>query len=697
MPLENNFFEECKEITNLINSNDERNARNKLIKLLSQIGDNSYTPIINHLIRQLGLFPYIKDESSLWDDLFVKNCFSTDIGNNHEVVLHREQSLLLKKLLEGRNIAVSAPTSFGKSFVVDTFIKIKNPKNVMILVPTIALTDETRRRIYKRFSNSYNIITTVNEEIQERNIFIFPQERVFSYISKINELDILIIDEFYKSSREFEPDRSPALVKAMIKLNSVAKQKYYLAPNISSINDNPFTENMEKINLNFNTVFLEVHDLYTQITNEEAKRKKLVDLINTLDGKTLVYAGTHAYIHSLSELFIDNIKNEENLLLTDFSNWLCENYTSDWTLPKLIIKGIGIHTGKIHRALSQLQIKIFEETEGLSTIISTSSIIEGVNTSAENVILWTKKNGRSCLNSFSYKNVIGRAGRMFKYFIGHIYVLDCPPEDQPTQLNIEFPEEILGELDINKDSELLTAAQIDKIKSYDQEMISILGKEVFESLKTTSAFQSTNSELIKKIAIEIFDNKQKWRRLKWLNSENPNDWDTMLYAILPFQGGVWDTTYTKFVNFIKIISNNWNKTIKELLAELKNYDIDLDLFFVLERNVSFKLSSLLKDVNTLQLNILKEDTTDISPFINRITSVFLPYVVYELEEYGLPRMISKKIQINKIINFEEGGLTLKNVITKFQEIGKEKIKIGIKATKFERYIIDYFYDGISFE
>ena len=32
------------------------------------------------------------------------------------------------------------------------------------------------------------------------------------------------------------------------------------------------------------------------------------------------------------------------------------------------------------------------------------------------------------------------------------------------QLNIEFPEEILGELDINKDSELLTAEQIDKIK-----------------------------------------------------------------------------------------------------------------------------------------------------------------------------------------------------------------------------------------
>lgn len=695
MPLDNSYFEECKEINNLINSNDEKNARNKLIQLLDKIGDNDYSPIINHLIRQLGLFPYIKDESSLWDDKFVKNCFSTDLGNNHVVILHREQSLLLKKLLEGRNIAVSAPTSFGKSFVIDAFIKIKNPKNVMILVPTIALTDETRRRIYKRFSNIYNVITTVNEEIKEKNIFIFPQERVFSYIQKINELDILIIDEFYKSSREFEPERSPALIKAMIKLSSIAKQKYYLAPNISSINDNPFTKDMEKLNLNFNTVFLNIHNLYTQINNDEIKKEKFIELINSLKGKTLVYAGTHRYIRSLTELCIDNIKNDANQLLKDFSNWLSENYTSDWNLPKLISLGIGIHTGKIHRSLSQLQIKIFEENEGLSTIISTSSIIEGVNTSAENIILWTKKNGSSYLNSFSYKNVIGRAGRMFKYFIGHIYILECPPQEQATQLTIDFPEEILGELDINNDVELLTAEQIDKIKLYDQEMISILGNENYDLLK--SSFQSTNSNLIKSIAQEIINNKQKWKRLGWLNSDNPDDWDSMLFAIIRLLGGVWDTTYTNFVNFIKIISNNWNKTIKELLEELKQYNIDLDLFFVLERNVSFKLCSLLKDVNILQLNILKDGATDISPFINKIASVFLPYVVYELEEYGLPRMISKKIERKGLINFQEEGCSLTSIISQFKEIGKEKLIQAIEASDFEKYIIDYFYDGITAE
>lgn len=698
MPTEVKYFEECKSINDLIKNKNEKSARNSLIKLLSKIekSGDSYTPLLNHLIRTLGLYPYMKDEACLWEDVLAKNCFETEVSSNKSVILHREQSFLLKKLLEGKNIAVSAPTSFGKSFVVDAFIEIKKPKNVMILVPTIALTDETRRRIYKRFSNEYNIITTVNAELGEKNIFIFPQERALSYLTRITELDILIIDEFYKSSNEFEPDRSPSLIKAMIKLNSITKQKYYLAPNISSINENPFTRDMEILNVNFNTVFLETHNSYREIHNEEQKKEYIIHLLQSLDSKTLVYAGTYSNIKSLSELFIEKIENQDYPILEDFSNWLEDNYTVDWTLPKLIKKGIGIHSGKIHRSLSQLQIKIFEVTKGLNTIISTSSIIEGVNTSAENVILWTKKNGPHNLNSFSYKNVIGRAGRMFRYFIGNIYILDKPPEEQAVQLNINFPEEILGDLDSEQSDGILTKEQIAKIKTYEQEMSQILGTNKFNELKQKSMFQSSDSFFIKNLAISIYSNKKDWKNLKWLNSENPDDWDFMLYKILRLQGSVWGAKYSSFIAFIKILSESWNKSIKELLAELEPYTITLEDFFNLERSVTFNLSSLLKDINILQLSILKENGTDISPFINKISSAFLPPLVFELEEYGLPRMISKKINDSKIIDLEN-DCSINEVIDKFQEIGKEKVIEAINASNFEKYIVEYFFDGITIE
>ena len=262
--MENYVFDNCHNINNLLISRKDNEAREELIKLLDYHNENnvSYTPLVNHLIRETGLFPYLNEETSNWEERYIYEIFKVNVGNDVPITLHREQSLLLKKLLSGRSLAVSAPTSFGKSFVIDAFIKIKKPKNVIIIVPTIALTDETRRRLYKKFASEYKIITTSDVEPGEKNIFIFPQERAISYLNKIDSFDILIVDEFYKASSKFDKERSPSLVKAIIKIGDKAKQKYFLAPNISTLEDNPFTRDMEFIQLDFSTVFLEKHELY---------------------------------------------------------------------------------------------------------------------------------------------------------------------------------------------------------------------------------------------------------------------------------------------------------------------------------------------------------------------------------------------------------------------------------------------------
>ena len=143
---------------------------NRISEELEYVQTDMY---LNSLIRKVGLYPYMDIDSADWQDAFVYNLFKADVGLNEDKALHREQYRLLSSLLEGKNIAVSAPTSFGKSFVIDAFIKIKKPQNVAIIVPTIALTDETRRRLYKKFAKDYNIITTTDVQLGEKNIFIF--------------------------------------------------------------------------------------------------------------------------------------------------------------------------------------------------------------------------------------------------------------------------------------------------------------------------------------------------------------------------------------------------------------------------------------------------------------------------------------------------------------------------------------------
>ncbi len=53
------------------------------------------------------------------------------------------------------------------------------------------------------------------------------------------------------------------------------------------------------------------------------------------------------------------------------------------------------------RRLSQLQVLLFEHEKGFDSIISTSSIIEGVNTSAQNVVIWKSKLGQTNLKDFT--------------------------------------------------------------------------------------------------------------------------------------------------------------------------------------------------------------------------------------------------------------------------------------------------------
>ena len=698
--MQEHIFESCHNINELLISNDDNEARQQLIKLLDYHNNQKieYTPLVNHLIRETGLFPYLRPNTSNWEERFIYNVFKVDVGEKEPLTLHREQSFLLKELLEGKNIAVSAPTSFGKSFVIDAYIKIKKPKNVIIIVPTLALTDETRRRLYRKFANQYKIITTSDVELAERNIFIFPQERALNYVNAVESFDILIIDEFYKAGYKFDKTRSPSLVRAMIKLGEKAKQKYYLAPNIQSIDDNPFTKDMIFHRLDFNTVFLEKHNLYEQIekNNTEQKSSFLLNILEENNTKSLIYAGTYSNIESLSNLFLTTFKEEGNELLNIFSEWLGKNYDFNWNLTKLIKRGVGVHNGQLHRSLSQIQVKLFDEEKGIKNLISTSSIIEGVNTSAENVIIWRNRKGSAKLDDFTYKNIIGRGGRMFQHFIGKIYILEEPPSQEETQLDLPFPDEIIGDIDEEKYQGLLTKEQLAKLKVYQNDMGELVGVEVYERMRGESVFQSSNSDLVKRIAIDLHKHPTDWNGLNYLNEFKPADWTRLIYKIINLQPGNWETRNKTFVEFIKIIAHNWKKSIPELLQELEDYDVGVNEFFKLERNITFKFTSLLKDINSLQKEILKGKNYDISKFIAYCSHAFLPKVVFQLEEYGLPRMISKKFQKSKIINFYDSELTIHKAIEIFNEIGLRQLKERtIELDKFDEYILDYFFEGID--
>lgn len=691
------IFEECAKINRLIENSNKAEARSLVINLLDKLQKEQieYTPLVNHLIREVGLYPYIDCNTALWEDQVVVEAFKANVGEEKPVTLHSAQSRVLKRLLAGDNIAVSAPTSFGKSFIIDAFIAIRKPENVVIIVPTIALADETRRRIEHKFSLYYKIITTTDATLAERNIFIFPQERCFAYIGKLESIDMLIVDEFYKVSSMFDDERSSSLLSAIIELGKISRQKYYLAPNIHKIADNVFTQGMQFMRLvDFKTVITKSAKIYERLkkgeNRDEFKKRYLVDILQNNKSKTLIYAGSYGNINKVADILTNSLTPKKTTLLKDFNDWLKINYGQDFSLCKLCERGVGVHNGKMHRSLSQIQIKLFEVDNGLDTVISTSSIIEGVNTQAEQVIVWSNKNGSNKFDYFTYRNIIGRAGRMFKYFIGKVYLLEEPPTQEDTTLKIDFPEEVVEALDSENPGIEINQEQNNKIKDYELYMTDALGVDNFNQIRKLPLYKSCDPRTLKRLVGKLKANPNWPSGYSALALPNTYNWREPIMDVISLLGD-------NMARLIKIaiwkMPDNWKRSIADIYSELS--DVSYEDLFSAERYLSYNLCSTLSIINVLKKSLYPE-SPDISGFIGRAANAFLPKLVYQLEEYGLPRMICRKIQNSGLINFEDESIEISEIINQFNIIGQEKLLENLKdILPFDKFIINYFYEGIS--
>lgn len=686
------IFDECQIIFDL----NEQDKAKELFKLLDKIGQNKqlYPPFLNHLIREVGIYPYINTNTSIFSDKLVCECFKVNVGELEPKVLHREQSRILKILLSGENLILSAPTSFGKSFIIDAIIAIKKPTNTLIIVPTISLMDETRRRLTKKFVDKYHIITTSKSQVKEKNIIIFPQERALEYFENLPKefkFDFFIVDEFYKVSSRYDKDRASVLQHTILKYSKISKQRYYLCPNIDKLNkDDSLCKNMKFIPITNNTVFIDIHKSYEE--KNFNKNTKLIEILNQ-NNKTLIYTKSQNEIKNTCDTIIrSSFKTVFPKSLKHFSQWILKHY-GEFYLINSLRKAVGIHYGKLHRCLSQIQVKLFEETNGLQTIISTSSLIEGINIPAKNLILWNNKKATSNLDSFTYKNILGRSGRMFQYFVGRVFLLEKPPKENEEVLDIEINiDSMVGDENIQQE---LPSDKQEEIQNFREQLIKIIGKKSYEKLRKFPKFNN-NKNIIIEIAKLLVDSSLNPRAFSYLLDNKPDEWfllNTMAkISQFHIQG---NSTHLNMVDLIKQISFNWQRDIPTLLQEM---NVSLETFFEVENHISFKISSLFADMNILA-QVLCLSSVDISPFVTRLSNAFLPSVVFTLEEFGLPRMLSKKLHKYKFINFEDNNLYIDDALMRFKNQGIKSVEQILTKNndfdEFDKYILNYFYDGLN--
>lgn len=688
-------------ISNTCTSNAEL-GREFVIRALEKREDlaEGYQNIVDELAMQVGLYPYVWSAASL-GKLSLRSAMlhagHRADGVMEDLVLHSSQARVLRRLIAGESIILSAPTSFGKSLLIDIVISAKDFENIVLIVPTLALVEETRRRM-ARFMDRYTIVTSSTQRLGLKNIFVFTQERFLSMESELPEIDFFAIDEFYKLSISGEGDRATQLNQAFLKLSNTKAQFYLLGPSISSIPEIV----KEKLNCrflieDFQTVAIELHLVPKKPNKDEA----LAQLLDTVDGQTMIYCQSPASTRKVLKAYLErrSVDLSQDQELIEAAKWTADHYHDQWLVSVALSHGIGIHHGRLPRSLGRFMVRAFEEGK-LKILLCTSTLIEGVNTAAKNVIVFDSKLNRKSMDFFTFNNIKGRSGRMFRHFIGHVYVFEAPPQEElpfvdipainptdttPSSLLIQLsPNDIPASLKLKVEKllnqQILPISLLRELSNIEPEYLLdaatyLIGLDIRE-LDQCSWSSRPQYENI------LFTSGIIWDKLGGATSARNS---SMLSAKMMTKW-IWDLYKTRSVpKFRQQMINNQigrdtspDEAVENVLAFLRGW-------------ASFnypKYLTALSRVADFVLNKRGLRGCNYVPFATSIEHLFQPSSFSSLEEYGLPTEISEKLLANELFgkddDFDAVVKALRN-----RKLGR--FADGV----FEKRVIEDFQQGIG--
>lgn len=473
-------------------------------------------------LMNLGLNMYINNKKYFKREIY--NIFNQSKFNEQKV-LHPQQVEVLNFLLEGNNVLLSAPTSFGKTFIALEYMARATFSNIVFVVPTLALMNELSSKIRKKFGKEYNIITNSFENFSEKNIFILVPERIdqtfLIEITKVS-IDLLIFDEIYKLKRR-NSESQKSLDKRLISLNkgyfdivNKANQVILLGPFIKEIK-------FERTKLNDNIVkyYSDYAPVYIKTLFINDDRNDFIKLnINTNSSKLIYFDSPNSIYKFCSENELTSNINLNNSL----TKW-CDKYIStDWLPSKMLKKGIGIHHGNIPTFMRKYVENLYNNKE-IVNMFCTSTLLEGINTPTEQLIIYDSKK----LSAFQTNNLIGRVGRLDTFKQGLIYYFDKNLEqyiigdDKYETIEIVAESNEIDDLEellyLEKERKLLNEEQLQRLQILEKKLKRY--NKTIEQLKKTDGFSMESLNLFLDNIENLFSLLEKL--FKSMNSTNPKE------------------------------------------------------------------------------------------------------------------------------------------------------------------------------
>lgn len=592
-----------------------------------------FSEALSTLARASGLWNYIDKKKAAPCDLLLAE--SVTVPELDGLTLHREQVAALNDLLAGRNLILSAPTSFGKSLLIDALLASCKYERIAIVLPTIALLDEFRRRIKRRFGRRFDLIMHPSDETVNGRptIFLGTQERLINR-TDLGRLDLTVVDEFYKLDPNRKDERNITLNAVVSKLLNRSNQFFFLGPNIDDVRFSVDSRwKFEFLRTRFSTVAVDTYDLGA-VQNKEAR---LLDEIGKdTHWPALVFVSSPDKANKLAAKAAESMT--VSATSTAFADWLSANVGPGWTVVETVRCGFGVHHGRLPRAIASQMVRMFNQSE-LPILFCTSTLIEGVNTVAKTVLIFDKKINRSDYDFFTYSNIRGRAGRLGEHHVGQVYLFNQPPESEV----MEVAPTLFADPDDAPDDYVVHLEEVDATRSTDLRVATLKMKLGLDAAGLRLA-ASIGLEHALAIKHAISNAMRNGSPLMWSGMPRYPDIQAVVNVICSVRGATsFGALTTRHLPFL-IQSLRMAPTIRQFLLE---YDKEYrgkpeahDNVFKFLRACEYGLP---QHFAVAELFVKQQvPKADYSLFISALSRWFKAEELKDLDEEGIPIQISER-------------------------------------------------------
>ena len=339
---------------------------------------------------------------------------------------------------------IVAPTSYGKTELILSFIDHTKFKKICIISPTKSLLAQTKKRIINQFG--YRKIITYPEMYTNKDdeiIAVLTQERLLRLLQSNSDLifDLLVVDEAHNILDEFSKERTRSVILASVIIICKKRNDNLVCKYLT-----PFLKSKESLKIKYISNVAEWYSVVENVKSEmfyfydiENNKKVLLDQYSTMkdkliefkvnelgddadvviancDEKNIIYLNSPKKLETFAHKLFSKLPERQILRLNKAASDLREYVHEDYKLANYIEKGIIYHHGSIPEPIRYFIEDLYANIPEIKMLIANSTLLEGVNIPATRMFILDPYRGNSYLSPSAFKNLIGRVCRFGEIF-----------------------------------------------------------------------------------------------------------------------------------------------------------------------------------------------------------------------------------------------------------------------------------------